>query len=199
MSSMASQITSLTIVYSTIYSRVDQRKHQSSASLAFVPVNSPHKGPVTREMFPLDDVIMMSRGIELAFQECCILVEYLFVFFSSNPNMPAQIIIRWVIFNSMPYHIYAWVCQERTYLNYYGFSLICVHYTLHRMPINICALYKANGDMIFAWRKLPIANGFVSYRNTWNGFSNRHTLMHVYIYIYIYINNQWLVHICIYR
>ena len=43
------------------------KKHQSSASLAFVrgirrwPVNSPHKGPVTRKMFPFDDVIMMGR------------------------------------------------------------------------------------------------------------------------------------------
>ena len=35
-SMMASQITSLTIVYSTVYSGADQRKHQSSASLAFV-------------------------------------------------------------------------------------------------------------------------------------------------------------------
>ena len=49
MGTIASQITSLTIVYSTVYSRADQRKHQSSASLAFVrgihrgPVNSPHK------------------------------------------------------------------------------------------------------------------------------------------------------------
>ena len=57
-------ITSLTIVYSTVYSGADQRKHQSSASLAFVwgihqwPVNSPHKWPVTRKMFPFDDVIM---------------------------------------------------------------------------------------------------------------------------------------------
>ena len=65
MGTMASQITSLTIVYSTVYSGADQRKHQSSASLAFVrgihrgPVNSPHKWPVTRKMFPLfDDVIM---------------------------------------------------------------------------------------------------------------------------------------------
>ena len=47
------------------YSVADQRKHQRSASLAFVrgfhrwPVNSPHKGPVTREMFPFDDVIML--------------------------------------------------------------------------------------------------------------------------------------------
>ena len=65
MDSIASQITSLTIVYSAVYSAADQRKHQSSASLAFVrgihrgPVNSPHKGPVTRKMFPFDDVIMV--------------------------------------------------------------------------------------------------------------------------------------------
>ena len=61
---VAFQITSLPIVYSTVYSGADQRKHQSSASLAFVrgihrwPVNSPHKGPVTRKMFPFDDVIV---------------------------------------------------------------------------------------------------------------------------------------------
>ena len=65
MGTMASQITSLTIVYSIVYSDADERKHQSSASLAFVqgihrgPVNSPHKWPVTRKMFPFYDVIMM--------------------------------------------------------------------------------------------------------------------------------------------
>ena len=64
MGMIESRITSLTIVYSTIYSDADQRKHQSSASLAFVwgihhgPVNSPHKWPVTWKMFPFDDVIM---------------------------------------------------------------------------------------------------------------------------------------------
>ena len=36
MTTMASQITILTVVYSTVYSDVVQRKHQSSASLAFV-------------------------------------------------------------------------------------------------------------------------------------------------------------------
>ena len=36
MGGIASQITSLTIVYSTVYPDADQRKHQSSASLAFV-------------------------------------------------------------------------------------------------------------------------------------------------------------------
>ena len=49
MGAMASQITSLTIVYLTVYSGAEQRKHQSSASLAFVrgihrwPVNSRHR------------------------------------------------------------------------------------------------------------------------------------------------------------
>ena len=60
---MASEITSLTMVYLTVYSGADQRKHQSSTSLVFVRgihrwlVNSPHKGPVTSKMFPFDDVI----------------------------------------------------------------------------------------------------------------------------------------------
>ena len=36
MGTMASQITSLTMVYSTVYSGADQRKHQGSALLAFV-------------------------------------------------------------------------------------------------------------------------------------------------------------------
>ena len=65
MSVMATRITSLTIVYSTVYSGEDQGKHQSSVSLALVrgihwwPVNSLHKWPVTRKMFPFDNVIRM--------------------------------------------------------------------------------------------------------------------------------------------
>ena len=64
MTMLASQISSLPVVCSIVYSDVNQRKHQSSASLAFVreihrgPVNFPHKWPVTRKMFPFDDVIM---------------------------------------------------------------------------------------------------------------------------------------------
>ena len=67
MSTMASQITSLTIVYSTVNSGADQRKHQSSASLAFVwgihrwPVNSQHKSAVMWKMLPFDDVIMVCQ------------------------------------------------------------------------------------------------------------------------------------------
>ena len=65
MSAMGSQITGVSIVYWTLCSGADQRKHQSSASQDFVrgihrwPVNSRHKGPVTQKMLPFDDVIMM--------------------------------------------------------------------------------------------------------------------------------------------
>ena len=68
MGAMAYQISCRVIVYSTVYSGADQRKHLSSASLAFVwrihrwPVNSPHKWPVTRKMFPFDDVIMITQN-----------------------------------------------------------------------------------------------------------------------------------------
>ena len=64
MGAMVSQITCVWSVYSSVCSGVDQWKHQSSASLPFVrgthrwPVNSPHKGPVTRKILPFDDVIM---------------------------------------------------------------------------------------------------------------------------------------------
>ena len=51
MSAMSFQITSITIVYSTVYSGADQEIHRW-------PVNSPYKGPVTRKMSQFDDVIM---------------------------------------------------------------------------------------------------------------------------------------------
>ena len=64
MGAMVSQITILTIVFSTVYSDTDEEKHQSYASLSFVrgihrwPVNSLHKETVSRKMFPFDVVIM---------------------------------------------------------------------------------------------------------------------------------------------
>ena len=71
MDAIASQITSASIVYSTVCSGPDQSKHQSSASLAFVrgihrwPVNSPHKVPVTRKIFSFGDVIMWRANFRL--------------------------------------------------------------------------------------------------------------------------------------
>ena len=86
MGAMASQITSLAIVYSTVYSGADQRKHQSSASLAFVrgihrwPVNSPHKGPVTGKCFHL----MTSSWL-------CVYIHVLFVWRSSHSRVPMAV------------------------------------------------------------------------------------------------------------
>ena len=60
MSVMVSQITGLTIVNSTVYSGANQRKHQSSASLAFAWGN--HRWPV--EMFPFDDVIISKARLD---------------------------------------------------------------------------------------------------------------------------------------
>ena len=98
----ASQITSLTIVFSAVYSDAVQRKHQSSASLAFVrgihrgPVNSPHKWPVTRKMFPFDDVIMLGHKsgtilwLVCYYRFCELLSAFVWEYtgiFRFNPNM----------------------------------------------------------------------------------------------------------------
>ena len=72
MSAMASQ-SNVSIGCSAVCSGADQRKHQSSAALVFVmgihrwSVGSPYMyiGPVTRKMFPFDDVIMRDRTIRI--------------------------------------------------------------------------------------------------------------------------------------
>ena len=67
MSAIGSQITGVSIVFSTVCSSADHRKHHSSVSLAFGEGNkpmtggSPQRGPVTRNMFLFDDVIMSSK------------------------------------------------------------------------------------------------------------------------------------------
>ena len=64
MGAIASQITSLTIVYPTVFFRRRSKKTSKLRVTGLcersspVTVNSPHKWPVTRKMFPFDDVIM---------------------------------------------------------------------------------------------------------------------------------------------
>ena len=75
MGAISSQITSPSIVYSSVYLSANQRKHRSSASLAYVrgihqgPVNSPHKWPVTRKKFPFDDVIMVKLSYRFFYSQ----------------------------------------------------------------------------------------------------------------------------------
>ena len=103
MGAIASQITGLTIVYSIVYSDADQRKHQSSASLAFVrgfhrgPVNSPHKWPVARKMFSFYDVILQwsmhylkqRLGIHFRFHAIWLLVLliYMWASYAAQENL----------------------------------------------------------------------------------------------------------------
>ena len=92
---MAFQISSLTIVYSTVYSGADQRKHQSSASLASGwPVKSPHKWPVTRKCFHL----MTSSCINI---------------FSGGLRSRSPLVIL------MPWHYIPWICYERSFSEFY--------------------------------------------------------------------------------
>ena len=73
MSSMASQIPGVSVVCSTICSGVDKK---TSKSLAFVreihqwQVDSRHKGPITRKMFPFDDVIMKCYFGDIFYDYC---------------------------------------------------------------------------------------------------------------------------------
>ena len=117
---MAFQITGDWIVCSTASSGVDQRKHQLSVSLAFVsgihrwPVDSPHKGPVTRKMFPFDDVIMGKFNSQ---DSCDVYVPYSF-------QRRAAIVQTncWVIRHmSLPQNVRritifgAWLCDQVLY------------------------------------------------------------------------------------
>ena len=105
MGAIASEITSLTIVNSIVYSDADQRKHQSSASLAFVrgihrrPGNSPHKWPVTRKMLPFDDVIMNSINCHwqttLVQYVCTQHIDHLY-----TKMFPGAPLLTWINFNS---------------------------------------------------------------------------------------------------
>ena len=150
MSEIASQITSLTIVYSTVLSGADQSKHQSSASLAFVweihrwPVNFPHKWPVTRKIFPFDDVIMVH--VDGLLQYCSYssgLAKELLQFWTKPSNSyicspyAALLIARglhiyWYLF----IFLYDCACinHENTLCTIFIFSRRNNQYVVHRFP-----------------------------------------------------------------
>ena len=102
MGAIASQITSLTIVYSTVYSDADQQKHQSSASLAFVrgvhrrPVNSPHKWPVTRKRFPFDDIIMDESRNSWVLNGPCIFLSCILMHLRKHTFTDTHACMLWV-------------------------------------------------------------------------------------------------------
>ena len=117
--------TNLTIVYSTVYSGTDQRKHQSSATLAFVrgihrwPVNSPHKWPVTWKMFPFDDVVMKESSISVT--------PFALEMDPDNIKIPSIIsfhvelfIPRTVFLDAVYTAVILWKTKQRQSKNHYG-------------------------------------------------------------------------------
>ena len=119
MTAMASLITGVSIVYSAVFSGADQRKRQRSAPLAFVRgidrwlVNSPHKGPVTRKMFPFDYV--MFPGVAVGIREHTYQIYLadiqlgVSLRLASSPNAFPEVVNSWMV---CPYYL---IC-----------SLICV-------------------------------------------------------------------------
>ena len=116
MDAVASKITSLTIVYSTVYSDADQRKHQSSASLAFElgfhrgPVNSPHKWPVTRKMFSFDDVIMQNVSfIKLSHAYIYIVLQKCICPYTNNRVRMSRVVCCVILHIYIMFHIYIYI------------------------------------------------------------------------------------------
>ena len=163
-----------------------QRKHQSSASLAFVrrihrrPVNSPHKGPVTRKMFPFDDVIM-------------------------GTNFPQSLVF-----------LLTWTSVAVLLVSYCGIQLAITLQRRHNECDGVSnqQLHDRLFNRLFRCRSKKISKlrgtglcEFKNLLNTWwywfhnaiteyicsiwtGAFKKRiypHTLIYIYIYIYIYI------------
>ena len=146
MTMLASQITSLMVVYSIVYSGINQRKHQSSASLAFVreihrgPVNFPHKWPVTRKMFPFDDVIMtrerwVKGGVMLAyFQSWGLITDCMNWLYIRHKGLLKLGRIWWCLticyqtrlpcsFSGVPCYFFIWL--DETLISHHKNSVVC--------------------------------------------------------------------------
>ena len=136
MNVMASQITSLKIGYSTVYSGAYQRKYQSSASLAFVmgihrwPMNSPHKGPVTRKMFPFYDAII--KGPVMTQEFPCHGVH---MFGLWRMGMFSTICIAWKILRCVQRELTSNFCTNR-----YTHLTLLTHLRLDKMAAKLQAI-----------------------------------------------------------
>ena len=163
-STMASQITSLAIVYSTVYSGADQRKHQSSASLAFVrgihrgPVNSPYKGPVTRKCFHL--MTSSCFTLVVCMLQCRMAVHH-DGWFAIDQSQPKRLLdLAWRPMSSL----------RVAYIN----NDSCLDKSLQK-----------NASHFFKWTRYTYCNIFYRMCHTYSKLNNTHT--HTYIYIYWYL------------
>ena len=128
---MASQITSLTVVYSTVYSGADQRKHQSSASLAFVVTGAgefPAQWPVTRKIFPFDDAIMntanfLIKSWQYTSPSSSIRARYVVSFMSSMPEQYHSTLAVVVLY-AIPCSMGPWYIENLQNITYFCLGTI---------------------------------------------------------------------------
>ena len=112
------------------------------------PVNSPHKRPVTRKMFPFDDVVMSrwvsrhypSGYLQSGFKYCCPILSTMLISFKSIRH-PDRLIMRWwrKHIKILLTHIYIYICYERIIL-VTGSGLKHVQRTIVTKPSADCAL-----------------------------------------------------------
>ena len=88
---IASQITSLTSVYSTVYWDADQRKHQSSASLAFFVGNSPGTGEFPAQMVSNTENVSIWWRHHVSIPKLGLKVTHL----KLQPHLPRDKEIKW--------------------------------------------------------------------------------------------------------
>ena len=168
MSAIASQITSLTIVCSTVYLGADKRKHQSSVSLAFVKgihrraVNSPHKGPVTRK----------NVSIWWRHHEVCTLVYIVCFIWVINDDTWGVWASIWFIYQYYPGHV-QWqhqpITQHTTYItqcqdkcdDYNIISMGRLHGRIGTLPIQIM-MTSSNGSIFCVTG--PLCGEFIGHR-----------------------------------
>ena len=143
----------------------DQRKHQSSTSLAFVrgihrqPVNSPHKWPVTRKMFPLDDVIMPDGGYAPCYTIYSNLVQSLALlwiwirlfihhdakcYFEPSYHIISYHIIYYIIYHTISYSIISYHIKSN-HISYHIHTISYInifHFIHHTISDHIITSYQ---------------------------------------------------------
>ena len=129
MGTIASKITSFTIVYSTVYSDADQRKYQSSASLAFVQGNSPEAGEFPAQMASYEENVSIWWRLH-------VLSRLTF-------NLKTHSCLWWIFW---PMTIY--VVDGGVVLSIHVFkTLICL---VFRIPTMIILLHESISRMLYA-------------------------------------------------
>ena len=186
-------ITSPTIVYSTVYSGTDQRKHQNSASLGFVrrihrwPVNSPHKWSVTRKMFPFGDIIMST-----VFYKCYLIMIWqtrILIHLIYDPKVNNMLAKRnWHLHDKYVYFFVAWqliiigVIQKRyRNVNYQKRCSILVP-SSSKWRIFWKGWYYSKGKFVL--------KSYLRVRWMWALYIYIYMYIYTYICIYIYLTQQ---------